>query len=204
MCLKLKKLLNRKVRLVFSTSNSSLTYLNEISHIIREAISKYKKVIDSFPTCSGCPCKTLYILHPDIKIRHHNTFFGPIFLTPMDVEKVKLSLYLISTTPWRRIEEWRYSCTILDLSTGWRWVIIFTLRPLYHRVKSPLYQLNRRLCGPRSWSTRRGVENNLLPPPGMEPRPSSWWPVAMSTELSRLLTWRRGEAGCPTGDRLAS
>jgi hypothetical protein len=43
---------------------------------------------------------------------------------------VKLSLYLImklSTTPWRHVRESRYSSTILDLSTRWRWVV----SPLY-------------------------------------------------------------------------
>jgi len=34
---------------------------------------------------------------------------------------------------------------ILNLSTRWRWKVIFTLRPLYPRGKRPGYQLDRRL-----------------------------------------------------------
>jgi hypothetical protein len=36
----------------------------------------------------------------------------------------------LSTTSRRRMEEWRYSSTTLDLDTGWRWVVTFTPRPL--------------------------------------------------------------------------
>jgi hypothetical protein len=35
--------------------------------------------------------------------------------------------------------EWRYSSTILDLGIRWRWVVSFTLRPLYPGEKSPPY-----------------------------------------------------------------
>jgi hypothetical protein len=33
--------------------------------------------------------------------------------------------------------EWRCRSTILDLGTSWRWVVIFTPRPLYPRRKTP-------------------------------------------------------------------
>jgi hypothetical protein len=39
--------------------------------------------------------------------------------------------------PWRRLREWRYSSTILDHGTCWRWVVSFTPRPLYRRVRTP-------------------------------------------------------------------
>jgi hypothetical protein len=42
-----------------------------------------------------------------------------------------------------------------------------------HPGKSPRYLFDRRLGGPRSRSERCGVEKNLLPLPGIEPRPSS-------------------------------
>jgi hypothetical protein len=45
--------------------------------------------------------------------------------------KVKLSLCLINllrTTAWRRMREWRYSSTILNLGTKWRWVASFAPR----------------------------------------------------------------------------
>jgi hypothetical protein len=78
----------------------------------------------------------------------------------------------LSTTPWRRMKK-RYSYTILDLGTRWRWVVNFTPRPLQRQGKSPRDPLFRRLCGPQSRSGRCGVENNLLPLPGIEPRPTT-------------------------------
>jgi hypothetical protein len=33
------------------------------------------------------------------------------------------------STPWRHIGEWRYSSTILDLGTRWRWVVSLTPLP---------------------------------------------------------------------------
>jgi hypothetical protein len=59
--------------------------------------------------------------------------------------KIKLSLWLIKNMPWRRMGECRYSSTILDLGTRWRWVIRFTLRQLYPRKNRPRYPLDRRL-----------------------------------------------------------
>jgi hypothetical protein len=69
--------------------------------------------------------------------------------------------------------QWRYGSTILDLGTRWRYMFSFTPRPLYLRGKCPRYPLYRRLGGPQSQSGRCGVEKNLLPMPGIEPRPSS-------------------------------
>jgi hypothetical protein len=34
---------------------------------------------------------------------------------------------------------------ILELGTKWRWVVSFTIRPLYLQEKSPCYPLDRRL-----------------------------------------------------------
>jgi hypothetical protein len=33
-------------------------------------------------------------------------------------------------TPWRRMDEWRCSYTLLDLDTGYRWVVAFSHLPL--------------------------------------------------------------------------
>jgi hypothetical protein len=57
---------------------------------------------------------------------------------------------------------------ILDLGTGWRWVVSFTHRPLYHQGKSPWYQLDRRLGGPQSWSGSGGEETTCQALPGLE------------------------------------
>jgi hypothetical protein len=58
----------------------------------------------------------------------------------------------LSTMPWGRMEEWKYSSTILDLDTRWRWGDSFAPQPLYPWGESPQYPLNRRLGGPQSWS----------------------------------------------------
>jgi hypothetical protein len=56
--------------------------------------------------------------------------------------------------------------------------------PLWKAPPPP--QLDRRQGGPNSWSQRFGVEKNLLLLPGIEPWPSSLWPVAILSELSPL------------------
>jgi hypothetical protein len=96
----------------------------------------------------------------------------------------------LTTTPWRRVGEWRYSSNILHLGTKWRRVASFTPRPFYPRGNGPRYPLDRRLGGPKSRSGRCGVEKDLLPLPGIEPRSFSTQPVATPTELSRLPTIR--------------
>jgi hypothetical protein len=70
--------------------------------------------------------------------------------------------------PWRRMGVWRYSSTILDLSTTWRWVVNFTPRPHY-----PRNPLDRRLGGSLSWSGRCGEDKIPLLLPWIEPRLSS-------------------------------
>jgi hypothetical protein len=57
--------------------------------------------------------------------------------------------------------EWRYTSTILDLDTRWRWVVSFTHLPLYSRGKSPRYPLARRLGWCQSRSGRCGEGKNL-------------------------------------------
>jgi hypothetical protein len=49
----------------------------------------------------------------------------------------------------------------LDLGTSWRWVVRFTLLPLYPRGKSPRYPLDRRLGAPQNQSGQRGEEKIL-------------------------------------------
>jgi hypothetical protein len=73
-------------------------------------------------------------------------------------------------TPWRRIREWKYSFTNLNLSAGWRWVVSFALQSLYPQGRIPRYPLGRRrLGGPQNRSWRCG-EENLFTLPGMEPQ----------------------------------
>jgi hypothetical protein len=60
--------------------------------------------------------------------------------------------------------------TILDLCTRWKSVVSFTPRPLYPRVRSFWYLLDRRLDGSERQSGHCGEEKNLLSLPGIEPR----------------------------------
>jgi hypothetical protein len=91
---------------------------------------------------------------------------GPRTATNLIKVKVKLSLCLINKAP--RMEEWRYSYTILDLGTGWRLVVSFTLLPLSPRGNRPRYPLNRRLGGPQSRSGSY-EEKKIFPLLGIEP-----------------------------------
>jgi hypothetical protein len=76
---------------------------------------------------------------------------------------------------------------ILDFRTRWRWVVSFTLGPLYPKGKSPLYPLDRRLGGHQSRPERGGEKKNSRHLPGLEP--PILQPVAQryNTELCRLL-----------------
>jgi hypothetical protein len=66
-------------------------------------------------------------------------------------------------------------------------VVRFTPQPLYYRGKNTRYPLERRLVGPQSRSERCGEYKNSQPPPVIEPRSFSPKPVAVPTELPRLL-----------------
>jgi hypothetical protein len=80
-------------------------------------------------------------------------------------------------------EEWRYSSTILDLRTRWRWVVSFPPMVAYPWVKSPSYLFDRRLGGPRHRSDLFG-EEKVFPFPGIEPWQYTPYPVyVVPTEL---------------------
>jgi hypothetical protein len=81
---------------------------------------------------------------------------GPIVLVPGKDKKVKCSLW-----GSRYIDP-----HFLDLGTSWRWMVSFTLRPLYPWEENPRYLLDRRLGGPQSRSRRCG-EEKILDPTGI-------------------------------------
>jgi hypothetical protein len=110
-------------------------------------------------------------------------------------------LFLCST-PWRRMGDWRYSSTILDLCTRWRWVVSFTPRPLYLREKRCRYLLDRRL-GTVEYSKSLATGGNMiilllfqwikaqpfiavLNSSRYEPERRSQWPRGVRHELSSL------------------
>jgi hypothetical protein len=49
--------------------------------------------------------------------------------------------------------------------------------------RTPRYSLGRRLDVPQSWSRRCRTEINLVPLSGIEPQPSSPYPITILTEL---------------------
>jgi hypothetical protein len=57
--------------------------------------------------------------------------------------------------------EWRYSSTILELSTRWRWVCSFTPRQIYTCRKGCLYPLDRRVPKP-DWTLWRAEKSLVL------------------------------------------
>jgi hypothetical protein len=72
--------------------------------------------------------------------------------------------------------EWRYSSTILDLGTRWRWVVSFTPRPLYPRLP-----LDGNLGGPLNRCGSYGEERNLAP--------AGNWTPAVQTVARRYTDW---------------
>jgi hypothetical protein len=60
------------------------------------------------------------------------------------------------------MEEWRYNSTILDLGTGWGWVVSFMPWALYPQGESPWYPLYRRLGGSQSQSGCCWEERNVF------------------------------------------
>jgi hypothetical protein len=93
-------------------------------------------------------------------VKYGNLDVSEPYGTPQPVTGTALPLlFTFFITPWEHIGDWRYSCTILHLGTGWRWVVSFTLRPLY-----PPYPLYRILCGLQSRCGLCGKEKNLASP----------------------------------------
>jgi hypothetical protein len=72
----------------------------------------------------------------------------------------------LSNMTWRRMGEWRYTCTFLDLGSRWRCAVSFTalvVLPPSLRWRSLRYPLVRSLGGPQSQSGRCGKDRNLAP-----------------------------------------
>ena len=67
-------------------------------------------------------------------------------------------------------------------SSRWKWVVCFTLCPLFRLGKSPLYPLNKRLVGFQSRSRLFGERKRLYPLPGRISR-------FVSPYLSRCFKW---------------
>jgi hypothetical protein len=79
--------------------------------------------------------------------------------------------------------EWRYSSTIPDIGTRWRWVGSFTPRPLYLRGNRPRDPLDRRLGETQSLFGRCGPEKDLTPV-------GNRTAVVQSTARCYIYSWR--------------
>jgi len=81
---------------------------------------------------------------------------------------VKLSVCFFKTKHHPMKAYWRSggrASRIIDLDTRCKWVVSFTLRPLYRQGKSPRYPLDRRLAGSHTLFGRGGEEINSQPLP---------------------------------------
>jgi hypothetical protein len=104
----------------------------------------------------------------------HLQEFGTLFFFSVFrlIVKVNVKLFLCLTERHAMRTYWwsgGIALRILDFGTRWRWVVSFTLQPLYSQGKSPWYPSDRRLGGPQSRSGRDGEEKNSQPPPRIEP-----------------------------------
>jgi hypothetical protein len=122
---------------------------------------------------------------------HRSSFFKTILILSSYKHDIVLLMVQVENEPflvlhqWRRTGEWRYSSTIFNLDTRWRWVVSFTLLLLYRLGKSVRYPLYRRLDGIQSRSGRCEELKNLLPLPGTEPQ-FLMCPAHHYTEVSQL------------------
>jgi hypothetical protein len=64
----------------------------------------------------------------------------------------------------------RYSSTIRNLATRWKWVVSFMTRPLFPWGNSSQNPLYMKLSRPRTGVARYEGEKNFLPVPGIELR----------------------------------
>jgi hypothetical protein len=79
--------------------------------------------------------------------------------------------------PRKHTRERRYSSTVFDIGTWWRWVVSFTSRRFTPSERAPL---DRKLARPQSRSGCCGEQTNLLPSPELNPgrpahSPSQYW-----------------------------
>jgi hypothetical protein len=90
--------------------------------------------------------------------------------------------------PWRIVWEWRYSSTILDLSTRWRWVVSFTTPAALPRgERAPGIHWIGGYVGPRACLDVI-KKRKVIPLPGIEPgRPArryiSWATTTPTTKM---------------------
>jgi hypothetical protein len=75
-----------------------------------------------------------------------------------------------STTPWRRMWSVRLTPSIVNLGTGWIWVVSFTSWLLYPQGKNLVSHWTGGWLGRKSLYGRSGEDKNLLSLPRVERR----------------------------------
>jgi hypothetical protein len=91
------------------------------------------------------------------------------YLTHISIEKCKLSSYRHAGSKGERVySSSLFLTSVLDGVSGQG----HAPAAIYPRER-PRFPLDRRLCGPQSWSGYREYRKNPLPLPGIEPLPSS-------------------------------
>jgi hypothetical protein len=98
--------------------------------------------------CNYWATSVLLPTAPDgLYLKRKYTNFYRVLLLCVTVQWI---LFLTNSSSSRCVEVWRYSSTILDLSTRCRWVVIFPSQPLYPRSKSPGTHCLGDWVGPRA------------------------------------------------------
>jgi hypothetical protein len=95
-----------------------------------------------------------------LKVLNSSNFLMKLHFT---LGKVVPVLNWLRIIPWRCMWKWRYSCSIVDLGTIWRWVVSFMSQPLCSCGKSAQSALNRMLFGSQSQSGSCEVEKISCP-----------------------------------------
>jgi hypothetical protein len=100
-------------------------------------------------------------------------FYRFFFWTPLTKAKAKLHLCLINLkiAPWGCMTAGGIAPRILNLCTGWRWVVGFKPLPPSFQEGTPCVPFSRRLCGSQSWSGLAGIKKS--PYPCRESNPNS-------------------------------
>jgi hypothetical protein len=113
---------------------------------------------------------------------------------PVPSSLLELNYSIINA--WRRMGKWRYYTTILDLYTRWRWVVSFTLLPVYPGYNQPRVPFCMgRLGGPPEpvwtlwrWEKSLASTGNWTPTPrSFSQHPSPYLSIYLSKALQSFV-----------------